>query len=189
MNLYSIMGPTGAGKSSFIEALAGESQQLSISKNQLAGYTQTVHAYRLVNVVSTIYMTPRPVYLIDTPGFSDSKISEKEIMDMVRKWMKDNHLEFVNRILFLTPITETRLPGSRRKTIEMLKQLLAPSRDLGAVIFVTTMWDTLHNERTQKRAESNFAQLRDEVCKVITVVFCGPSGVTDCACIGHFWRW
>ena len=102
------MGPTGAGKSSvsqclpvtwryseaeyfdihlkFIEALAGESQQLSISKNQLAGYTQTVNAYRVVNV--TLYEFP--VYLVDTPGFSDLKISEFEIMGMVRRWLKDN---------------------------------------------------------------------------------------------------
>ncbi|KAF9050627.1 hypothetical protein BJ165DRAFT_1011179 [Panaeolus papilionaceus] len=142
--LYLIMGPTGAGKSSFIEALAGESQQLSISKDQLAG---------------------RQVYLLDTPGFSDSKISEVEIMDMVRKWMNDSGFTFIDRILYLTPISETRLPGSRRRTIEMLKQLLAANGDLPAVMFVTTMWDTLHNECTRTRAESNFAQLRDQICK------------------------
>ncbi|KAF9049140.1 hypothetical protein BJ165DRAFT_1581052 [Panaeolus papilionaceus] len=163
--LYLIMGPTGAGKSSFIEALAGESQQLSISKNQLAGYTQTVNAYRLMNVVSTIMSTTHPVYLIDTPGFSDSKISTIEIMDMVKKWLKENDLEYVDGILFLTPITDTRLPGSRRKTIAMLQQLLAPTHNLGSVIFVTTMWDALHNEHTRKRAESNFEQLRDGICK------------------------
>ncbi|KAF9047931.1 hypothetical protein BJ165DRAFT_1127646 [Panaeolus papilionaceus] len=165
MNLYSIMGPTGAGKSSFIEALAGESGQLSISKDQLDGYTQTVNAYHLVNVLSTTpgLPSPGPVYLIDTPGFSDAKISEVEIIDMVRKWLKNNDLQYVNRILFFIPIAETRLPGSRRKTIKMIKQLLAQGNDRGTVTFVTTMWDTLHNERTRKRAESNFVQLGDEV--------------------------
>ncbi|KAF9036324.1 hypothetical protein BJ165DRAFT_1533162 [Panaeolus papilionaceus] len=159
---YLIMGPTGAGKSSFIEALRGESQQLSISKDQLAGYTQSINAYRVVDVN---YVPEYPVYLIDSPGFSDSKISEIEIMDKVKKWLSDNDLEYVSGILFLIPITETRLPGSRRKTIEMLRQFLGSNNEVESVTFVTTMWDTVHNERTRTRAESNFAQLRDEVCK------------------------
>ncbi|KAF9037959.1 hypothetical protein BJ165DRAFT_1531865 [Panaeolus papilionaceus] len=161
-HIYLIMGPTGAGKSSFIESLAGESQQLSISKDQLSGYTQSINAYRIVNVN---YLSEFPVHLIDTPRFSDSKISEVEIIDMVKTWLRENRLNYVHRILFLTPITETRLSGSRRRTIEMLKQLLAPRSDMDLVAFVTTMWDTLHNEHTQKRAESNFAQLRNEVFK------------------------
>ncbi|KAF9049175.1 P-loop containing nucleoside triphosphate hydrolase protein [Panaeolus papilionaceus] len=158
---YLIMGPTGAGKSTFIEALAGESQKLSISKDQLAGYTQNVTVYQLVNV----FQQNQPVLLVDTPGFSDTKISEIEIIDMVRKWLKAIHVDEVWRILYLIPITETRLAGSRLRSINMLKALLTPNGNPGAVIFVTTMWDTLCNERLQTRAESNFAQLRDEMCK------------------------
>ncbi|KAF9032553.1 hypothetical protein BJ165DRAFT_769234 [Panaeolus papilionaceus] len=161
--LYVIMGPTGAGKSSFIEAFAGESQKLSISKDQLAGYTQAVTAYRLVNVIYTEYDPPSPVYLIDTPGFSDSKISEIEVLNMVRKWVQDNNLYYSKTVLYLTPITETRLPGSRRRTFKMLEKLLDGSP--ASLIVITTMWDTVHSERTRQRAESNFAQLRDETLK------------------------
>ncbi|KAF9032573.1 hypothetical protein BJ165DRAFT_1534985 [Panaeolus papilionaceus] len=165
--LYLIMGPTGAGKSSFIEALAGESQKLSISKDQLAGYTQTVTAYRLVNVMHTDWDgTMRPVYLIDTPGFSDSKISEIEVVNMVRKWGDDNHqMYYSTSIFYFTPITETRLPGSRRRTFKMLKKLLEDNSTNSSLIVTTTMWDTVHNEQTQNRADSNFAQLRDETLK------------------------
>ncbi|KAF9032576.1 hypothetical protein BJ165DRAFT_1534987 [Panaeolus papilionaceus] len=164
--LYLIMGPTGAGKSSFIEAFAGKSQKLSISKDQLAGYTQTVTAYRLVNVMVTNLRSPmRPVYLIDTPGFSDSKISEIEVVNMVKKWTEDNHIHYSISILYFTPITETRLPGSRRRTFKMLKNLLEDNSTTFLPIVITTMWDTVHNEQTQNRAESNFAQLRDETLK------------------------
>ncbi|KAF9032605.1 hypothetical protein BJ165DRAFT_1410776 [Panaeolus papilionaceus] len=161
--LYLIMGPTGAGKSSFIEAFAGKSQKLSISKDQLAGYTQTVTAYRLVNVMHTGLGSPRPVYLIDTPGFSDSKISENEVVKMVKKWCFENFYH-LKHILYFTPITETRLPGSRRRTFKMLKKLIDNGHHDGyyALIVITTMWDTVHNERTQNRAESNFTQLREE---------------------------
>ncbi|KAF9032029.1 hypothetical protein BJ165DRAFT_1599134 [Panaeolus papilionaceus] len=86
--VYIIMGPTGAGKSTFIEALAGGSQNLAISSNQLAGYTQRVTAYKLVNVAQK--QSARAIYLVDTPGFSDSKISEMEVVDMLRDWLKEN---------------------------------------------------------------------------------------------------
>ncbi|KAF9034260.1 hypothetical protein BJ165DRAFT_1534086 [Panaeolus papilionaceus] len=161
--IFLIMGPTGAGKSSFIEALAGESQKLWISKDQLAGYTQTVSAYRLVNVVLRGWDPPRPVYLIDTPGFSDLKISEIEVVNMVKKWSQENDLDYAASILYLTPITETRLPRSRRKTFNMLKRLFRGY--YASLVIITTMWDTVHNKQTRNRAESNFAQLRDETLK------------------------
>ncbi|KAF9030790.1 hypothetical protein BJ165DRAFT_1535627 [Panaeolus papilionaceus] len=86
--VYIIMGPTGAGKSTFIEALAGGSQNLAISSDQLAGFTQHVTAYKLVNVVRRY--TGRVIYLVDTPGFSDDKISEIEVMDMLGDWLEQN---------------------------------------------------------------------------------------------------
>ncbi|KAF9051300.1 hypothetical protein BJ165DRAFT_1447886 [Panaeolus papilionaceus] len=72
----------------FIEALAGKGQSLGISKDQLAGFTQHVTGYELVN---TEMQHPSgksyPVWLIDTPGFSDSKISELEIVREAKNWL------------------------------------------------------------------------------------------------------
>ncbi|KAF9034779.1 P-loop containing nucleoside triphosphate hydrolase protein [Panaeolus papilionaceus] len=155
--IYLIIGPTGSGKSSFIEALTGETQHLLISKDQLEGYTQNVNVYRVINVSRH----KRQLYLVDTPGFSDSKISEVEIIKMIRKRLKDKGAKYVDKILYLIPISETRLPRSRRRTIQMLKQLLEPKYAQREVTFITTMWDMLHSEHSQTRAESNFAQLRD----------------------------
>ncbi|KAF9044913.1 hypothetical protein BJ165DRAFT_1611159 [Panaeolus papilionaceus] len=155
------MGPTGAGKSTFIEALAGVSQNLAISNNQLAGFTQHVSAYKLVNVARVLY--GREIYLVDTPGFSDGKISEMEVLEMLKDWLKEYCSPSYFRILFLTPITVTRLPGSRQRTIKMLKESLGGNPV--AVTVTTTMWDTLHSERTCIRAEKTFEQLRDEVFK------------------------
>ncbi|KAF9031058.1 hypothetical protein BJ165DRAFT_1616607 [Panaeolus papilionaceus] len=135
--VYIIMGPTGAGKST---ALAGGSQNLAISSNQLAGYTQRVTAYKLVNIAWK--QSARAIYLVDTPGFSDSKISEMEVVDILRDWLKENCSSINYRILFLTPIAVTRLPG-----------------------IVTTMWNTLHSERTRSQAEQNFERLKAGVFK------------------------
>ncbi|KAF9032778.1 hypothetical protein BJ165DRAFT_768058 [Panaeolus papilionaceus] len=60
----------------------------------------------------------------------------------------------------MVPITETRLVGSRRKTFKMLKKLFDSDMYSASLIVITTMWDTIQNERTQNRAESNFAQMR-----------------------------
>ncbi|KAF9033884.1 hypothetical protein BJ165DRAFT_1567260 [Panaeolus papilionaceus] len=73
--IYLLLGPTGAGKSCFIQALAGDSQDLGISKDQLAGFTQKASAYKLVNVLFQEEEGDRQIYLVDTPGFSDPKIS------------------------------------------------------------------------------------------------------------------
>ncbi|KAF9044901.1 hypothetical protein BJ165DRAFT_1540581 [Panaeolus papilionaceus] len=159
--VYIIMGPTGAGKSTFIEALAGDSQNLAISSNQLAGFTQHVTAYKLVNI--SRQSTARGIYLVDTPGFSDSKISEIEVVDMLRDWLEKNCSAMSFTILFLTPITVTRLPGSRRRTIKMIEESLGGKTF--SVTVTTTMWDTLHSERTRSRAEKTSEQLKAEVFK------------------------
>ncbi|KAF9054767.1 nucleoside phosphatase family-domain-containing protein [Panaeolus papilionaceus] len=157
-----ILGPTGAGKSSFLEALSGPSQKLSLSSNQLAGYTQHISAFTVVNAKLDRY----PITLVDTPGFSDSKFSEKEILDMVKAWLNQNHWPLV-RILYLIPINGTRLPGTQRKTLEMLRKLLNPSgrTELKHLMFVTTMWDMLHSEGALSRGQSNFQQLCDKQLK------------------------
>ncbi|KAF9031048.1 hypothetical protein BJ165DRAFT_1411261 [Panaeolus papilionaceus] len=157
--VYIIMGPTGAGKSTFIEALAGGSQNLAISSDQLAGFTQHVTAYKLVNVVRRY--TGRVIYLVDTPGFSDDKISEIEVMDMLGDWLEQNWGEYPTNFVLVLQLT--RLPGSRRRTIKMLKESLGETT--GSVTVTTTMWDTLHSERTRSRAEKTFEQLKDQVFK------------------------
>lgn len=49
----------------------------------------------------------------------------------------------------------------------MLRAFLGPAEDGNTVSMtvVTTMWDTVCTERTRQRAESNFAQLSDEIFK------------------------
>ncbi|KAF9033832.1 hypothetical protein BJ165DRAFT_1410196 [Panaeolus papilionaceus] len=115
-----LLGPTGAGKSSFIQALAGDSQDLGISKDQLAGFTQTASAYRIVNVFFQDGGKHHPIFLLDTPGFSDPKISHLGVLAA----SEATHV----KLLFLTPITDTRMPGTRRRTIEMLTATFEPSK-------------------------------------------------------------
>ncbi|PPQ70193.1 hypothetical protein CVT24_003909 [Panaeolus cyanescens] len=154
------MGPTGSGKSSFIEAMA-ENRSLGISKDQLEGYTQSVTSYKLVNAA---YQTdrspttdPMTVYLVDTPGFCDSKMSELDIIEKTREWMAEHGISFIHHILYLLPINDTRLSGKKKRVIEMFKSLVrGPGRHL---TIITTMWDKIWSDEGKRSANSNFGQL------------------------------
>ncbi|PPR04255.1 hypothetical protein CVT24_013346 [Panaeolus cyanescens] len=173
---YLLVGPTGAGKSTFIEALAND-RTMGISKDQLEGFTQALTAYEVVNVH---YYPDDSICLLDVPGFSDTNLSEIEILEMVKTWMKDNDVSSLESVIYFCPITDTRLPGSRRKTIEMFKALVQSSSrpgsgsaheaNEGTVMIVTTMWDQLqdhwHNRQMHmEKAEANYAYLEDTIWK------------------------
>ncbi|KAF9042476.1 hypothetical protein BJ165DRAFT_1529867 [Panaeolus papilionaceus] len=159
-----ILGPTGAGKSSFIEALAGKGQSLGISKDQLARFTQEVTAYKVKNAIVQEHGYTHTLYLIDAPGFSNSKISELEIITKVKQWMNDQGVEWINGVLYLSPITDTRAPGSKWRTIKMIQTLLY-NKAFDRLNIVTTMWDRLSYPQAEKCAETNFAQLQDDIWK------------------------
>ncbi|KAF9037966.1 hypothetical protein BJ165DRAFT_1614238 [Panaeolus papilionaceus] len=155
-----IMGPTGSGKSSFIEVL-GLKGTSRISSNGLDGCTQTISAYRLNNV--TCSYDGDGVYLLDSPGFADSKISEMLIVTMLQRWMNDNDVYF-HRILYFTPITSVRLPGSQQQVLKTF-QALTGVRTADNITIVTTMWDNIWGEHPATHAEKTYGQLRDNIWK------------------------
>ncbi|KAF9033877.1 hypothetical protein BJ165DRAFT_751075 [Panaeolus papilionaceus] len=164
--VYLLLGPTGAGKSCFIQALAGDSQDLGISKDQLAGFTQTALAYRIVNVFFQHEGKDLPIFLIDSPGFSDPKISHQAVIaagDALNKEIADRTTPA--KMLYLTPVTDTRMPGTKRRTIGMFAAVFEPSNYRLPFTIVTTMWNTVYTEHAHQRAEKNYAQLRDDIFK------------------------
>ncbi|KAF9037991.1 P-loop containing nucleoside triphosphate hydrolase protein [Panaeolus papilionaceus] len=159
-----IMGPTGAGKSSFIEAL-GLKGTSKISSNGLDGCTQTISTYHLNNVTRDGSV----IYLVDSPGFADSKISEMSIVTMLQRWLKDHGQVFFyslvfDHILYFTPITSVRLPGSQRQVLKTF-QALTGVRAAANITIVTTMWDNIWGEGPAARAEKTYEQLWNNIWK------------------------
>ncbi|KAF9034336.1 hypothetical protein BJ165DRAFT_1513122 [Panaeolus papilionaceus] len=155
---HRIMGPTGAGKSSFIESL-GLKDSSKISSNGLNGYTQTIATYKINNVTQD----GRTIYLVDSPGFADTKISELSIVSMLQKWIKDNDRVF-SRLLFLTPITHVRLPGSQRHVLKTF-QAITGIETAKNIKIVTTMWDCIWGEQAVERAERTYDQFQNDIWK------------------------
>ncbi|KAF9030627.1 hypothetical protein BJ165DRAFT_1519834 [Panaeolus papilionaceus] len=143
----------------FIEALAGE-KSLGISKDQLEGYTQDVCAYHLVNLVLFEDGIEWPLVIFDTPGFADRKISEMDIVTKINQYIGSCGVSAsIYAILYLIPITDIRLSGSRRRVMDTFR---AMTGDRGAhqVTVVTTMWNTMYVEATKKKAQIRYEELQ-----------------------------
>ncbi|KAF9031033.1 P-loop containing nucleoside triphosphate hydrolase protein [Panaeolus papilionaceus] len=157
-----LLGPTGSGKSSFIEMLAPKGS-LQISSHLLEGCTQAISVYIVKNVTSVPYNGEK-IVIVDVPGFGDTKISEMSIVVMIKNFMRDMEIKNIGRILYFTPINVVRLPGSQRRMLKTFQDMTG-IETVGNIMIVTTMWDQLSGESSMQRAERNFEQLQDVVWK------------------------
>ncbi|PPQ73349.1 hypothetical protein CVT24_012187 [Panaeolus cyanescens] len=155
-----MMGPTGSGKSSFIEALAGEGKNLGISGGSLDSVTHELKAYKVINLKNTPNDRD-PVFLIDTPGFLDPERPEMEIVDNVGSWFQQRLFLYIHHVFYFVPISDIRATKTKKYVGEILKGLVGT--DYESFTIVTTMWDQLCSPEAKARAELLFAQLQDEV--------------------------
>ncbi|PPR04559.1 hypothetical protein CVT24_012068 [Panaeolus cyanescens] len=161
LRTHLLLGATGSGKSSFIEALAGKNHQLGISGSTLESVTQDVQVFKVVNMEwKWVGGDSEPVLIVDTPGFSDSKMSEVEIVNKVNQWIKKH--DRIDHIYYFCRITDTRIPGSAWRLMKIIKSLGINPKGLK---IITSMWDTIGTDGALKRAEGHFSQLRDVIWK------------------------
>ncbi|PPR03261.1 hypothetical protein CVT24_012822 [Panaeolus cyanescens] len=147
-----LLGATGSGKSSFIEALAGPRKKLGISGGTFESVTKDIQAYEVVNMKANwSNIDIWPVYIIDTPGFSDAKMAEVKIVKKLDKWEKKSGR-----------ITDTRVPGSAWGLLNIINSF---GMNPGGLVVVTSMWDKVHKPETLNRAEARFFYLRDVIWK------------------------
>ncbi|PPQ63168.1 hypothetical protein CVT24_005808 [Panaeolus cyanescens] len=146
--------------SQFIESIC-ENRNLGISKNQLEGVTQEIAVYELVHTrLKSIGLHSAgqsgPIYLIDTPGFLDHKISEMAIVKALQRWARRQ--VHVTAILYLDRITDNRMSGRKKTTLEMFKALTG-DEVAKRITVVTTMWDQLWNENQVLKANERFEEM------------------------------
>ncbi|KZP04214.1 hypothetical protein FIBSPDRAFT_767782 [Athelia psychrophila] len=123
------MGPTGAGKSTFIGYATQES-------SAPVDHTSDIRAVR----------TKRPddqgsVIFVDTPGFDDTNRSDIEILAQIAGWFVKVYKEKValSAILYLHRISDNRMAGSPLKNLKMFASMCGQEA-MPHVILATTMW-------------------------------------------------
>ncbi|RXW14953.1 hypothetical protein EST38_g10903, partial [Candolleomyces aberdarensis] len=135
--LVAVMGETGAGKSSFINAVLGEEAALSSD----GSFSCT----RVVEQFGYKHKDGSTVTLVDTPGFNDygaeDAKTDAEILQMIAEFLKTQYDEKrkFSGVVFLHPITAAPA-GTTSKNMRMFKRLCGNDQ-LKNVVVVTTRWD------------------------------------------------
>ncbi|KAG8736559.1 hypothetical protein FRC10_009200 [Ceratobasidium sp. 414] len=139
----SLMGLTGAGKSTFINRVAGSALAVRTS---LASCTKQVASVQLELKDGTV------VELVDTPGFNDSLRSDIEILDEIaqtlKSWDKEN--SNIHGIIYIHRISDVRMSGSSRKSFSVFYNICGEDA-MPHVSIVTNMWDAISPKQGQAR--------------------------------------
>ncbi|KIM82904.1 hypothetical protein PILCRDRAFT_820198 [Piloderma croceum F 1598] len=141
------MGPTGAGKSSFIECATR--QDAGTIGHGLESFTSEIRAVRVNHPIDG-----RPVVLVDTPGFDDTYKSDLEILAMIAEWLVETYQSKSNlaAIIYVHDISESRMKGSALKNLRIFATLCG-QKAMPNVIIVTTKWTEVPIERGVRREQ------------------------------------
>ncbi|KAG6332874.1 hypothetical protein ID866_6209 [Astraeus odoratus] len=136
--IIAVMGPTGAGKSTFINLAVGRPD--ATVGHDLISCTNQVRTVRYSDNIHNIV-------LVDTPGFDDTYLSDTQILKMIADWLKESYMRGVklSGILYLHRITDVREAATPLRNLNMFKKLCG-KRNFKNVILVTTMWDELSTD-------------------------------------------
>ncbi|KAF7983556.1 hypothetical protein HWV62_21138 [Athelia sp. TMB] len=151
--IIAVMGPTGAGKSSFISMAIGSDDQTI--GHGLQSFTQHVRAVRCRRPDD-----PRSYVFVDTPGFDDTYLSDADILIRITSWLNATYKQRIHltAILYLHRISDNRMTGSALRNLELFQRLCGNAA-LPNVVLVTTMWDDVDRaigERREKELRDTF---------------------------------
>jgi len=159
--VIAVFGQTGTGKSSLIKAVTGDQEiqvghgltscklplisRLLDSLTTTAGTDQVTSSYCVVG--------GQEVFLVDTPGFSDTNVGDTEILRRIAEWMQDMtqaDIQKLTGIIYLHRIIDPRVDGPSLKNLRMMKKLCGVS-SLKNVVLATTMWEKVTEDDGARR--------------------------------------
>jgi len=143
-----VMGPTGAGKSTFINYATG-GQMGALVGHQLRSLTTNIQTIRYTHPVDGC-----PVVFVDTPGFNDTHKSDLEILTIIADWLVNAYKGGANltTIVYVHAISEPRMTGSHLKNLKLFASLCG-QKAMPHVIFVTTKWSYASRDDGASREE------------------------------------
>ncbi|KAI6107641.1 hypothetical protein EDD16DRAFT_1712153 [Pisolithus croceorrhizus] len=126
--IIAIMGPTGAGKSSFVAKATNRGNEGVV--HALLSHTSEIKATKCIIGGSN-------VVLVDTPGFDDTKKSDLQILESISDWLNKS---------------DNRMAGTPLKNLRVFQKLCG-NKAMSQVILVTTMWDEVEESVGNERLE------------------------------------
>jgi len=162
--LIALMGLTGSGKSQIIDSLTGQKARATTSLKSCA---DEVSAYRVLGHEKY----GNKLVLVDTPGFNATYNSDKQILEMISKWMAKTYKRLVTLtgIFYVHRITDIQVSEIAHHNLCMFAELCG-DKCARNVMFVTTMWD---KARDMAAAEKKEAALKERYWR--TMIYHGAS--------------
>ncbi|KAJ3455218.1 hypothetical protein MRS44_013818 [Fusarium solani] len=142
-----VMGMTGSGKSTFISHLTNGDARVGHDLSSLYSGTTDMESF-------PFDMDGRKIHLIDTPGFDDTYRTDSEVLKEIAFWLRQTYKKNVklSGIVYLHPITNTRITGSVHKNLRLFERLCG-DETLKTVVLATTMWNQEDAHKFEKRQE------------------------------------
>ncbi|KAK3350354.1 acyl transferase/acyl hydrolase/lysophospholipase [Lasiosphaeria hispida] len=163
--IIAVMGRTGTGKSTFINTLGG--RHVSTKARPVIGRNLESETAQISWYLARI--DGRKVYLIDTPGFDDSRIPDHEILRMISGLLRTYYQggKLLRGIVYLHDITHRRIGGVNKKQFEVLEHLLGKNAFKNCVL-VTNMWPPNPTSEVEQELLRREQELRDNYWKAMT---------------------
>ncbi|KAL0948456.1 hypothetical protein HGRIS_011029 [Hohenbuehelia grisea] len=146
--IIAVMGPTGAGKSTFVNAATGRNS--TEVGHSLESCTQDIRITRCQHP----YDLERKVVFVDTPGFDDTRRTDVEVLTSITNWLAETYGQGItlSGLLFFHRISDNRFAGTPLRNLEMFKKLCGSSA-LRNVVLLTTMWDEVFGNTGEERLD------------------------------------
>ncbi|KAH7914568.1 P-loop containing nucleoside triphosphate hydrolase protein, partial [Hygrophoropsis aurantiaca] len=153
-----IMGPTGVGKSTFVNTATGK-QETRVG-HDLESCTSNIQ-----HVVVPYPPDPsRRLVFVDTPGFDDTYVDDTEILRRIAVWLARSYSDEMKLtgVIYLHEISQTRMLGTTRKNFMMFHKLVGAEAARN-VILTSTKWAHIKQEAGRNREEQLVATFWKEM--------------------------
>ncbi|KAF8055868.1 P-loop containing nucleoside triphosphate hydrolase protein [Lyophyllum atratum] len=145
-----LMGPTGAGKSTFVNKLLDDT--VASVGDDLESHTKNVQPFIFG------HRTGR-VIVIDTPGFDSTYMDDQEILSRIADWLARSHAAKMKLagVIYFHRINDNRMARTARENLDVFG-VLCGQKASKKIILTTTMW----NKVSKEEGERSEAQMREE---------------------------
>ncbi|KIM46982.1 hypothetical protein M413DRAFT_440534 [Hebeloma cylindrosporum] len=150
--IIALMGLTGSGKSQIIDSLTGQNTRAAKSLKTCA---DGVSAYRVLDHEKY----GNRLVLVDTPGFDATHKTDRQILEMISKWMTKTYKRRVTltAIFYVHRITDLQVSGTAHHNLCMFAELCG-DKSARNVMLVTTMWDNVKDIPAAEKKEANLKE-------------------------------
>ncbi|KAI0925668.1 hypothetical protein AcW1_008046 [Taiwanofungus camphoratus] len=139
---HSLMGPTGSGKTSFINTVSGSALEVG---HGLQSCTANIQIARLE-------MSEGTITLIDTPGFDDTEKPQADVLKEIVAFLHETYKKGTKLagVIYLHRITDTRMGGIAVENFRLFRKVCGDAA-LENVAIVTNMWEQVSEEVGESR--------------------------------------